>query len=129
MSYADNAMKRDFELIRKLLVYFDEKPDAAVVELPDIGTGYSGSEIKYHLLLLYEAGFLDCELIRSTTSDRVVKVLPFNPTWDGHEFLAKIRNDSVWQKIQTAIASKGGTLAFAVINQLATKFALHASGL
>jgi hypothetical protein len=122
-------MTRDFELIHKLLVFFDEKPDVNCVEVPDVGSDYSEIQIKYHLVLLYEAGFLNCEPVRSSTSDRVIYVLPFNLSWDGYEFLAKIRSDGVWPKIQSAIASKGGTLAFSVINQLATKFALQAAGL
>ena len=59
----------------------------------------------------------------------VISVIAFDLTWDGHEFLAKIKNEGVWHKIQTALSSKGGTLAFAVINQLATKYALQAAGL
>jgi hypothetical protein len=58
-----------------------------------------------------------------------IRVLPFDLTWAGHEFLAKIRTDGVWHKVKTEIASKGGKVAFAVINQLATKYALQAAGL
>jgi hypothetical protein len=98
-------------------------------KLPPVGDEYSESTVKYHLVLLYEAGFLNCEPLKSSTSDRVIRVIGFNLTWDGHEFLAKIRSDGVWKKIQTVIASTGGKLAFAVINQLATKYALQAAGL
>jgi len=121
-------MNRDFELIRRLLIFFDERPDPGYVEVPDIGREYTHLRVKYHLVLLYQAGFLNCEPVKSTTSDRVIYVLPFDLTWDGHEFLAKIKNDGVWHKIQAALGSKGGTLAFAVINQLAKKFALQAAG-
>jgi hypothetical protein len=122
-------MTRDFELIRKLLVFFDEKPDSQHVELPNLGDEYSEAQVRYHLILMYEAGFLTCEPVKSSTSDRVVYVIPFDLTWDGHEFLAKIRNEGVWHKVQGVIASKGGSLTFAVISQLATKFALQAAGL
>ena len=122
-------MKRDFELIRKLLIFFVDKPSGEHVDLPDVGGDWSETEVKYHLVLLYQAGFLNCEPLKSGSSDRVIRVVPFDLTWDGHEFLAKIRNEGVWQKVQGVVTSKGGTLAFAVINQLATKFALHAAGL
>lgn len=121
-------MQRDFNLIRKLLVFFDEKEDPAHVELPDVGAEYTDLQVKYHLILLHQAGFLNCEPVKSSTSERVIYVLPFDLTWEGHEFLAKIKNEGVWQKIQSVLASKSGTLAFAVINQLATKYALHAAG-
>lgn len=121
-------MTRDFELIRRLLVFFDEKPDDQAIEVPGVGEEYSDIQIKYHLVLMDEAGFLNCEAERSKTG-RVINVVPFNLTWEGHEFLAKIRSDGVWNKVQSVIASKGGTLAFAVINQLATKLAFQAAGL
>ena len=117
-------MKRNFELIRKLLMFFEEKESAKHVEVPPIG-GYDERTIKYHLVLLHEAGLLHCEPIRSTTSDRVIYVIPFDLTWDGHEFLDKVRNGNVWIRIRDAITSKGGSLAFSVVNHLATRFALE----
>lgn len=122
-------MQRDFELIRKLLIFFEEKADAKPVEVPDVGSGYTSLEVKYHLILLYQAGFLNCEALRALTGDRVISVLPFDLTWDGHEFLAKIRNENTWKKLRQILAGKGGTLAFSVINQLATKLSLEAVGL
>src|SRR5215831_542469 len=80
-----DVMTRDFELIRKLLVFFDEKPDSHPVELPSIGGDYSEVQIKYHLVLMYESGFVNCEPIKSSTSDRTIRVIPFNLTWEGHE--------------------------------------------
>jgi hypothetical protein len=117
-------MKRDFELIRKLLIFFEEKQSAGHVQLPPID-GYDERTVKYHLVLLYEGGLLSCEAVRSTTSDRVIYVIPFDLTWDGHEFLDKVRSESVWRRIRDVITSKGGSLAFSVVNELATRFALE----
>ena len=115
-------MKRDFDLIRKVLFFFEEKQGAQHVEVPPI-EGYNDSTIKGHLILLYEAGFLRCENIKSSTSDRIIYVIPFDLTWNGHEFLDKIRDRSIWGKVKGIIESRGGSLAFHVINELATKFA------
>ncbi|MCL4524070.1 MAG: DUF2513 domain-containing protein [Acidobacteria bacterium] len=117
-------MTRDWELIRKLLIFFEEKQSPAHVEVPAI-EGYNELTIKYHLVLLYDAGLLRCETVKSSTSDRVVYVIPFDLTWEGHEFLDKVKSETVWRKIQKVIASKGGALAFSVLNQLATRFALE----
>ena len=54
-------MKRDPELIRKLLLFFDEKPGPEHVKVPPI-EGYDELAIKYHLVLLqlaHDANFLD----------------------------------------------------------------------
>lgn len=117
-------MKRDFDLIRKLLMFFEAKPGPEHVMVPPID-GFDDLTIKYHLVLLYDAGFLRCEPVTSSTSDRVIYVLPFDLTWQGHEFLEKIRNETTWNKIKETILSKGGTFAFNIINELATRLALE----
>jgi len=120
----ETHMKRDLDLIRQLLIFFEEKESPQHIEVPPI-EGYDELAIKYHLVLLYDAGLLRCEPVRSSTSDRVIYVLPFALTWEGHEFLDKVKNESVWKKIRTVVASKGGSLAFSVVNQLATRYALE----
>lgn len=118
-------MKRDFELIRKLLLFFEEKQSRGHIKAPRI-EGYDEGIVQYHLVLMHEAGLLRCEAVRSsTTSDRIISVIPFELTWDGHEFLDKIRNENVWRKVRDTITSKSGSLAFAVVNQVATRLALE----
>src|SRR5688572_13290045 len=99
-------MKRDLELVRKLLLFFDEKPDDKFVEVAPI-PGYDDLTIKYHLILLHDAGYVRCEPVKSKTSDRVVYVLAFDLTWDGHEFLDKIRNQYIWDEVKDQIKSHG----------------------
>jgi hypothetical protein len=117
-------MKRDFDLIRKLLIFFEEKPGPEHVAVPPI-EGYDELALKYHLVLLHDAGFLRCEPVKSSTSDRVIYVLPFDLTWQGHEFLEKIRSETTWQKIKNTIINQGGVLAFGIINELATQLAVE----
>ena len=100
------VMKRDLELVRKLLIFFDEKPGPEHVEVPPI-QGYADSVIKYHLVLLHDAGYLRCEPVKSSTSDRTIYVLPFELTWAGHEFLEKVRDQHVWDEVIRDIKSRG----------------------
>ena len=99
-------MKRDAELVRKLLLFFDEKAGPEHVQVPQI-PGYDDLTIKYHLVLLYDAGYLICEPVKSSTSDRVIYVLPFDLTWAGHEFLDKIRNEHIWDEMMNDIRDRG----------------------
>jgi hypothetical protein len=48
--------------------------------------------------------------------------IPKGLTWDGHEFLDAIRNDTVWNKTKRVIADKGGSIPFDVLKDLALKF-------
>ena len=113
-------MKRDFDLVRKLLRFFEEKNDTKAVLGPSID-GYSELEIKYHLVLLHDAKLIRCEPVISTTSNRVIYVIPFELTWDGHEFIATIREDKFWNKVKGYIVDKGGQLTFNSISIVATK--------
>jgi len=99
-------MRRDLELVRKLLVFFDKQTVANHVDVPPI-EGYDAETIKYHLVLLYNAGYLSCEPVRSSASERVIPVLPFELTWAGHEFLDKIRNEHIWNEIMTTVHDRG----------------------
>lgn len=118
-------MKRDMELVRKLLFYFEAKPDSRHVVIPPI-EGYEESLIKYHCNLLYDAGLLNCEPVKSSTSDRVISVVPFALTWAGHEFLDKIRAETTWNNIKTQAKEKSLSLSFNIVNELAQRLALSA---
>ena len=119
-------MKRDLDLVRKLLIFFEEKPGPGVIQDVHI-EGYDDIMVMYHLNLMYDAGLLNCEAeCSSSTPSRVIRVHPFDLTWEGHEFLAKVRNEGVWQRIKTTLGAKGGSLAFSVVNELATKYAAAA---
>lgn len=84
-------MKRDLDLIRKLLIYFEEKPGPEVEESPAID-GHDQSTVQYHLRLMYDAGLINCETKRSSsTPERIIRVCPFDLTWEGHEFLMKVK--------------------------------------
>jgi len=115
-------MKRDFDLIRELLLHFEMKNSSGVEQRPEID-GYDDEVIGYHLRLMHDASFIRAELIKSTTSDRVVQVWPFELTWQGHEFLDTVRDEEVWRKILDVVAQKGGSMAFAVIQKIAAQLA------
>lgn len=118
-------MKRDMELIRKLLFFFEEKIDGVVVKVPPI-EGYDERNIRYHCVLLHDAGLLRCEPVTSSTSDRVIYVLPFELTWAGHEFLDKVRSEFIWNKMKSETKDRSLSLSFGIINEMAQRFILAA---
>ena len=99
-------MTRNMELIRELLVFFDEKKTSDCVKVPPIA-GYDDLTIEYHLLLLHDAGYLQCEPVRSSSSDRVIYVIPFELTWEGHEFLERVRNPNIWNEVMNSVKERG----------------------
>lgn len=78
--------------------------------------GYDATTVSYHFKLLNEAGLIEA-VNMSGMND--LTYFATSLTWNGHEFLDKIRNDSVWQKTKSQVMSKTLDLSFDVIKQVA----------
>ncbi len=96
-------MKRDWDLIREILVALEDKKESkGILRLKDFPSGRE-QEISYHVALLLDAGLVE----GSMPSEFGPPVKRFNLsrlTWEGHDFLDAIRNDDVWSKIKTKLA-------------------------
>ncbi len=113
-------MKRDYHLIRELLRTLEEKTNPGHMTAEDFHIeGYQKLQIGDHLRQLYEAGFISGEAIRSTTTpERIIDVWPFDLTWQGHEFIAAARNDSVWKKVRSNLGDRFAAVPFSVLTSL-----------
>src|SRR4030067_2581416 len=109
-------MKRDMELIRKILIFFEEKPDDHLVKNLEI-EGYDLNTIQHHLVMIFEAGFIAAEPERTNTG-RVIKVHPFRLTWEGHEFLSVAKQDSNWKKTKNNLLSKVSDVPFSLLKEI-----------
>lgn len=108
-------MKRDMELIRKILLKMEEAPDPN--EIPTLTLeGYSEGQIHFHLKLLSEAGLIHA--IDASSKDGI-QFMPLSLTWEGYEFLEAVRDDGRWQKVKDTIITKGGAMVFDVVKAVA----------
>nr|WP_306812351.1 DUF2513 domain-containing protein [Vibrio parahaemolyticus] len=107
------------ELIRKLLLTIEENPRQLEVE------GYDKNQVKYHALLLIEAGFLDGNVSDTLANTSVVPsfVSVNRLTWDGHEFLDNIRKEEVWNTIKTEFKDASISTVFSIGKQLTENYA------
>ena len=122
-------MKRDIDLVRKLLIYFEEKPDDRIVKDLEL-EGYSKLEVQYHFILMDQAGLLRCEKeFSSSTPGRVIRVYPFSLTWQGHEFLEASRDNTIWNKAKDIVKSKTGALSFELVKALLVNMAQDSLGI
>lgn len=125
-------MKRDIELVLKILKVLEEREDVSMVgdiedlKLPD----YDNRVVNYHLLRMYEAELIDAEAVTSsTTKTRLIQVYPFGLTWQGHEFLDAMKNQSVFSKVKEKLRGKLDDIPFVLLKELALKFAREQLGL
>ncbi len=111
-------MQRDMDLIRKLLLYLEAKPDDRVKRSIEI-EGYDPALINYHLVLLANARLIDFEASRSTSNpDRLIEVFPTRLTWEGHEFLDAARDQTVWDRVKTDIGDRFTRIPLEVLKAL-----------
>jgi hypothetical protein len=108
------SMKRDMELIRRILSEIEAHEDLSPIDIK--GNGFSPDQINYHLKLLCEAGYI--EAVETGTMQNRLSFIVTGLTWKGHEFLDLARNNSVWQKMKTELKDHATTLPFELIQKL-----------
>lgn len=98
-------MTRDMELIRKILFTIEEQYiDVALYNLEV--EGYDMKTISYHCNLLHQAGLL--KTYKDQYADNELCSFGVGAlTWEGHDYLDKIRSDTVWNKTKEIIKDKG----------------------
>lgn len=111
-------MKRDMELCRKILFAIeDEYVDTTIYDLKIVG--YSMEQVAYHCKILHDANLISD--YGAQYADGHIWVFGIGAlTWEGHEYLDKIRQDTVWNKTKDVITQKGLPMAVDVIKEVAT---------
>lgn len=119
-------MKRDMELIRKILLKVEESPTAyaPAIKFDD----YTVTQVRYHSKLLIDAGLVEGHVTPQSNEDA-----PFTNitmlTWAGHEFLDAARDDTRWKKAMTIVGEKGGAVTIGVLQAVLVGLMKGALGL
>ena len=109
-------MKRDMELVRQLLILIEENTNSRELEIPK---EMDRKIVAGHLKIMDQAG-----LVENNTKWASNEPLWINEglTWDGHDYLDAIRNDTVWNNVKKKTKEKGlqlAELSFNVIKEYA----------
>ncbi|HWL94592.1 MAG TPA: DUF2513 domain-containing protein [Phycisphaerae bacterium] len=113
-------MKRDLELVAKLLIAIEATPPGEVgLRLPD---GYDSNLIQDHLCIMWDAGLIEA-IDASSSSGRQLFVQRM--TWSGHEFLDSVRKGDFMEQLR----SKWKDAPFEVVRELAMAYAKKKLGL
>jgi hypothetical protein len=109
-------MKRDMDLVRKILLAMEENPDGFFNGIPAI-KGYSADQVGYHVYLMLQAGLVEGSDVTPCGRQSPVAI-PSCLTWQGHEFLDACRNERVWAKAKEKLKLIGGDAPIEVIKVL-----------
>ncbi len=110
-------MKRDWELIREILLKVEDADSAtAGINASDFPQ-HPEDSVNYHMHLLYQAGLI--EGMNVQTMSRPLNYVVRRLTWSGHEFLDSVRSQTVWERIKTYLSEKGVAISFETIKTTA----------
>ena len=113
-------MQRDMELIRKILFTIEEKYVDTWLSGNEINIdGYDMKTIAYHCAILHDAGLI-YDYQGQYGGDELLFFGVGRLTWAGHEFLDKIKNDTVWNKTKGVIKEKGIPFVLDAVKEIAT---------
>ena len=111
-------MKLNHDCVRHLLIFLENNLTyqnsywISDIELSD----YSHDDLLYTAEKLYEAGYIDCDIIKTLSSNQP-QILIKEITWNGHELLDNIRDNSVWTKIKKKL-SGFASVSLPIINSV-----------
>ncbi|MDX2463886.1 MAG: DUF2513 domain-containing protein [Porticoccus sp.] len=116
-------MKRDWDLIRRILLEIENSPDMdTFLNFSESGylytdnlKDYEKEQIIYHIQLLINAGFI------STNADLYGEQEITGLSWKGHEYAEKLRDTARWEMIKSYISEKGLDLGSDTIMSLIRK--------
>jgi hypothetical protein len=105
-------VKRDLELVRKILLYLEQDEASTSGFGAFVEGGYDLAAIHYHIRLLNDAGLIE--------ADEIVpgQWWPERMTWLGHEFLDAARNEELWEESKERVEKRTGGAPFSVFHEL-----------
>lgn len=75
-------------------------------------------QVAYHCKILKDAGFIT-DYKAQCAGNHIIGFGVGSLTWEGHEFLDKIRQDTVWNKTKEVITKQGLPMIIDVVKQVA----------
>lgn len=115
-------MKRDWDLVREILLHLEACESTRGNLRPGDLAGYDEELVSYHVQIMIEAGLIEGEC--SKTTNRPLYCLAHRLTWAGHEFLDQVRSHVAWNRIKGLAREKGLDMTLDVI-KLAAKLILE----
>ena len=109
-------MKRDFDLIRIILIKAEEESKPGTWYCPVVD-GYDDEIVTHHIKLLGDKGYLKIKDLSSKDGFdyRIIGI-----TMEGYDYLDAVRRDTVWNKTKEMVKSKSLDLSFEVIKSAAS---------
>lgn len=103
-------MRRDFELIRKILAKVEEMPARGELRRLPID-GYDTDTVTAHVQMLADEGFIEANI----SNPRGGQVHITRMMWKGHDFYDAMKDEGIWKKAKDTVLKPVGGVAFEVL--------------
>ena len=120
-------MKRDVELIRKMVLAIEDCPSGWAPQQLSFD-GYTPAQVGYHAYLLVNAGLVEGSIVSNNVSEGPEAFIHYL-TWAGHEFAEAARDETRWNKAMGIVKDKGGNVTLDILKQLLAGLMRSAFGL
>ncbi len=124
-------MKRDVELVRTILrtiEELDEEQSREFCILAEVFPSIPLETLDGHLTILSEAGLIEVKKRGAGANGSVATHAMLRLKWEGHDFIAAAKNESVWKKMLAALKENGygeaANAPFALIKSLLMNIAI-----
>jgi hypothetical protein len=121
-------MKRDMDLVRKIMIAVEEGDPAGLRRRPMSVEGYEPAIVAGHVKIMHQAGLVEAFISEPDGQPPRVAMV-YGLTWGGHEWLEVTRSETIWAKTKQWAAEKGGGASFEVLKTIALKLVLTQLGL
>lgn len=114
-------MRLNPQCMRDILLVVENKPfpeHYSMLKLKSFLPGYSDEEIYYTCLKLWEGNLLQLSTIGTGKKDYEQISTVDDLTYDGHQFLEKIRNEKIWKKT-LSLAKNVGSFSVNLLGDIA----------
>lgn len=118
----------DFDCIRDILIYLSEHIGYVfdntyfqTVDWKEVVNGlnqYEPSIVQYNLLQLRSEGHIRAPKFQQVMNGKITRFVIEDITWQGHNLLTNIQNETLWNKVKNVIKSIGGVGITVVANVL-----------
>lgn len=104
-------MKRDMDLIREIMLAFENSSESRLRQNSIVIENYSPSVVNFHIELLKDAGFINHLVIQPEARDGTLALSRIDKgmrlTNNGYEFLESIRDRDIWAKVKDGAGNVG----------------------
>ena len=101
-------MQRDDEYIRDLLFEIEKQDDYLMLIVQTLNASIADRKKWYHAQLLCDSGYL-----------LQINDAGYRLTAEGHDFIASIRDEGIWEKTKATVAEMGSGVSLQIMKSLA----------